>query len=183
MSDTKDGSNLSKDSPSLKDFLNEKEEGWYVLAHYISDLGLSFVDAGLYTILVNLSFKHGYGFPSSEFLCTHLGLKESKSIRNKLEILRQKNLIYIHFYQTQAGKRREIVTVDSAARYAGYLRRNQRWSQLKKFQTEFLDKIGMVPPSSPPTSGKPEVKAKVVKNQPGIKISILGPVKNTGPDR
>lgn len=155
MSDHKTLEDLNKEENELKDSINKPDQGWFVLSSYLTEYGLSFIDAGLYTMIVNMSGRRGYAYPSNDFLCKELGLKERKSIATKLEDFRQKKLIYTHIYQTQAGKRREIVTQESACKYIKYLKKNHRFKQLQEFQKEFLDKIPFRPE---PPDPKPRVK-------------------------
>jgi len=116
------------------------QKGCFVPHKYISNYKLSFDEAGLYSILVGLSLKTGFGYPSNNYLCEQLGM-QVRTLYNKIKKLREKNLVYVHLYITRRGKRREITTRETFKRYEGYLIKNKRWQQFKKIKKEFSQQL------------------------------------------
>jgi hypothetical protein len=174
----------SEDFSQAKEITNNKTtDVWVVYSQYIEDFGLSAFQALLYSILVNLSVKKGFAYPSNDFLCKKIGIKEDKTIRNNFKIFKEKNLIYVHYYNTQKGQRREIVTRENAAVYWSYLKNNNKFLQLKKFEEEFLSKISSF--SKDINSEKEPIdtdsnSTQTTETQPAVINTAAAAVKNTG---
>lgn len=113
------------------------DQGWFIRSRYLSDYGLSFVEAGFYTMLVNLSSKKGYCTATTKYFEEQLGV-ESRWIERKLNILQDKKLVFVNRYHTKFGIKRQVVTPNSTALYLSFLHKTKQFSLLKKFQEEFI---------------------------------------------
>lgn len=175
MIDHTTAADLNKDLNELKEKSYSKDDGWFVKSCYMEDYGLSFVDAGLYTILTNLGKKRGYANPLNSTICNILGISE-RCLRDKLTLLKEKGILYIHSYQTRAGQKREMVTLPNSAFYYHYLKKNNKHQQLVTFAEEFLGKI---PEPTPPPSPKKSAPAKSsVPPHPPAKSAGPGPARS-----
>jgi hypothetical protein len=162
MNDRSKSSDLKEASNSLKENLNEsppqKRNLWYVDVDLRKQFGLRFVEAAFFAMIQQLQCpKHGFCWAKNYYFMDALGLSD-KWIERALRKLSELNLIWIHYYHTQQGLRRQIVTAVSIRPYQEFLKRTKNWSLLKKFHKEFV----IIPnPFDDPNDPKKEVPIAV----------------------
>lgn len=146
--------NDSFDTPS-----NERE-GWFVVTHYMEKFGLNFLECGLLCILITLSRKKGYAYPRTDWICSQLGVKKDW-VFDRLNLFEKKKIIFRHTTMAGSyGKRRQIVTIPSAALYYSKLLNTGNLTVAEKFKNEFLQHIALID-SSPPEDDPPDSKKKI----------------------
>lgn len=176
MADDKTNDNSQEENNEITVSCSQKDNVWSVKEGYVVDTGLSFVEAGFLSIVETLSYKTGFAYPSNKFLCKILGVSDRQIQRFILDLVEQK-LLYVHYYTTRGGRKRELVTKANPWKYAAYLEQHKRFDQLKKLKDEFLIHI-QIPTNKPdpPTDPKPDPdKQKITSN----KDKDLAPDKNS----
>lgn len=164
--------NSCKDSNEKKEIIYdpshqsiEKDDVWIYKKKYRNYPGFGLITAMLLSILDTFSIKSGFAFPSNEYLCFELDCDE-KTLRKELNFLKEKGYIWIYFYHTKRGKRREIVTSLSATKYYKLQMRLGYHQKAKQIFEEFIS-----------NSFDPDFSEEIKKQTHQVKTELGQPVK------
>lgn len=123
------------------EILDEKENSWPIKQRHLDNPNLDFDESYLLSIVENMSTKMGWCFASNKKLQS-LRKCSDDFISKILKNLARKGYIWLYYHPSKRGKRREIVTHMSAAKYYSYQIQNGFTFKAKKVHDEFLVKIG-----------------------------------------
>lgn len=160
MSENIECPNLTKDLIKLKEKIDQdlptKKNLWYVDVDLRKKYKLSFIEAGFLGMITQLQCsKEGYCRAKNYYFIDALGIRDSW-IEESIKKLRDLKLVWVHYYMTKHGKRRQLVTPDSIRLYQQFLKTHKNWKVLKKFQEEFaiINPVSDDPEPPPPSRKK-----------------------------
>ncbi len=166
----------SEKNNSFNKSIPTKRNLWYVDIDLRKQFNLSFVEAAFYCMIVQLQCtKNGFCWAKNYYFMDALDLSD-KWIERALQKLADLNLIWVHYYNTKYGTRRQIVTAESIRTYQQFLKRTTNWNLLRKFQKEFAT-------ISTPINDPNDPKIPIPKETPEISENESQVIKLIPPDK